>query len=71
MTYRRLSNGGKLLSDRNVSIDFVLPFVHDCGWRLGDCGLNKDSPKSIGNVRGRSHIPESSLSVGLFWIDSI
>jgi hypothetical protein len=57
MTYRRSSNGGKLLSDWNIST----PFVHDCGWRLGDYRLNKDSPRSRGNVKGMSYIPEFSL----------
>jgi hypothetical protein len=61
MAYGRLSNGGELLSDRNISIDYVLPFFHDCKRRLEDCGLDKDSPRSIANVRGRSYIPESSL----------
>jgi hypothetical protein len=61
MTYRRSSIGGKLLSDRNISTDYVLPFVQDCGWRLGECGLNKDSSRSIGNVKGKSYIPEHSL----------
>jgi len=68
MVYGRSSNGGELLSDRNISTDYVHPFVHDCEWRLGDCGLDKDSPRSRGNVKGRSYIPESDsvLSVGLF-----
>jgi hypothetical protein len=61
MAYGRSSNGGEFLSDQNISTDYVLPFVHDCEWRLGDCGLDKDSPRSRGNVRGRSYIPKSSL----------
>jgi hypothetical protein len=68
MTYRRSSNDGEILSDRNISTDYIIPFVHDCGWRLGDNGLNKDSPRSRGNVRGivrgRSYILESSL---VYW----
>jgi hypothetical protein len=61
MAYGRSSDGRELLSDRNISINFVLPFIHDCGWRLEDCGLNKDSPRSRENVRRRSYIPKSSL----------
>jgi hypothetical protein len=61
MAYRRSSNDGELLSDRNISIDYVLPFVHDCEWRHEDFGLDKDSPRSRGNVRGKSYIPESGL----------
>jgi hypothetical protein len=71
MAYRRSSDSRGLLSDRNISIDFVLPFILDRGWRLGDCGFNKDSPASRGDVRGRSYIPESSLVCWAFWIDSI
>jgi hypothetical protein len=61
MAYRRLSNGGELLSDWNISTNYVLSFVHDCEWRLGDCELDKNSPRSRRNVRGRSYIPESGL----------
>jgi hypothetical protein len=61
MAYERSSNGGELLSDRNISIDYVIPFVHDFEWRLGDCGLDKDSPRSKEIVRGSSYIPESIL----------
>jgi hypothetical protein len=55
------SNGREFLSNRNISIDYVLPFVHDCEWRLEDCGLDKDNTRSRGNVRGWSYIPESGL----------
>jgi len=51
MAYGRSSDGRELLSDRNVSNVFVLSFILDCGWRLGDCGLNKDNPGSRGNIR--------------------
>jgi hypothetical protein len=61
MAYGRSSDGRELLIDRNISIDFVLTFILDYGWRLCDCGLNKDIPRSRGNLRGRSYIPESSL----------
>jgi hypothetical protein len=61
MACGRSSNGGELLSDRNISADYVLPFVYDCEWRLVDYGLDKDSHRSRGNVRGRSYILESGL----------
>jgi hypothetical protein len=61
MAYGRSSDGRELLSDWNISIDFVFPFILDSGWRLGDCGFNKDNPKSRRNVRGMSYIPESCL----------
>jgi hypothetical protein len=64
MAYGRSSNGGELLSDRNISTDYVLPFVHDYEWRLEDCGLDKDNPRSRGNVRGKSYIPKSGL---VYW----
>jgi len=65
MAYGRSSNGRELFSNRNISINFVLPFIFDCGWRLGDCGLNKDNPESRKNIRRRSYIPESSL---VYWV---
>jgi hypothetical protein len=61
MAYGRSSDGRELLSDWNISIDFVLPFILDCGWRLKDYGLKKDNPRSRGNVSGKSYIPESSI----------
>jgi hypothetical protein len=61
MTCGTSFNGGQLLSDQNISIDYVFPFVHNCEWRLRDGGLDKDSPRSRGNVRGRSYIPEFGL----------
>jgi hypothetical protein len=61
MAYGRFSDGREFLSDRNISIDFVLLFIHDSGWRLEDCGLHKDSPRSKGNIKGRSYILESNL----------
>jgi hypothetical protein len=64
MAYGRSSNGRELLSDRNISIDFVLPFIHDSGWRLEKCGLDKDNLGSRRNIRRRSYIPESSL---VYW----
>jgi hypothetical protein len=64
MAYGRSSDGRELMNDRNISFDFVIPFIHDNGWRLRDCGLNKDSPRCRGNFRRRSYIPESSL---VFW----
>jgi hypothetical protein len=71
MAYGRSFNGGRLLSDWNISTNYVISFVHHGEWRFEDCGLNKDSPRSAGNVRGRSYIPSPILSVGLIWIDSI
>jgi hypothetical protein len=61
MEYRRFSNGRRLLSARNISINFVIPFIFNSGGRLWDCRLNKDSPESRGSIRGRSYIPETSL----------
>jgi len=57
MPYRRSSNGEGLLSDRNISTNYVLSFVHYYERRLEDCGLDKNSPRSRGNVRRRSYIP--------------
>jgi hypothetical protein len=56
MAYGRSFNGGRFLSDWNISTNYVLSFVHDGEWRL-----NKASPRSKGNVRGRSYIPKSGL----------
>jgi hypothetical protein len=64
MAYGRSSNGERLLNDWNISTNYVLSFVLNCEWRLGDCGLDKDSPRSRGNVRGMSYIPESDL---IYW----
>jgi hypothetical protein len=61
MAYRRFSNGRGLLSARNISINFVLLFILNSWGRLWDCRLNKDSPRSRGNIKRRSYIPETSL----------
>jgi len=61
MAYRKSSNGEGLLSDRNISTNYVLSFVPDYEWRLRDCGLDKNYFRSRGNVRERSYIPESCL----------
>jgi hypothetical protein len=61
VAYGRSFDGREFLSDWNISIDFVLLFIHDSGWRLKDCGLHKDSPRSKENIKGRSYILESSL----------
>jgi hypothetical protein len=61
MAYGRFSDGRGLLSTRNISIDFVLPFILNSGGRLWDCRLNKDSPGSRGNIRRRSYIPKTNL----------
>jgi hypothetical protein len=61
MAYGRFSDGRGLLSTRNISIDFVLPFILNSGGRLWDCRLNKDSPGSRGNIRRRSYIPKTSF----------
>jgi hypothetical protein len=61
MAYSRFSDGMGLLSAWNISINFVLPFILNSWGRLWDCRLNKDSPRSRGNIRRRSYIPETSL----------
>jgi hypothetical protein len=61
MVYGRSFNSRELLIDRQIFIDYVLPFILDCGWRLKDYGLKKDNPRSRGNVSGKSYIPESSI----------
>jgi hypothetical protein len=61
MAYRRFSDGRGLLSAWNISINFVLPFILKSGGRLWDCRLNKDSPRSRGNIRRKSYIPETNL----------
>jgi hypothetical protein len=66
MTYRRSSNGRKLLNDRNISTDYVIPFVHYCGWGLRDCGLNKDSLEVERMSEGGATYPSPVLSVGHF-----
>jgi hypothetical protein len=57
MAYGRFSDGRGLLSARNISINFVLPFILNNGGRLWDCRLNKDSPRRRGNIRRMSYIP--------------
>jgi hypothetical protein len=65
VAYRRPSNGRELLSGLcnswNISTNNFLSFILDGGWRLEDCGLDKNNPKSGGDIRGRSNIPESGL----------
>jgi len=61
MAYGRFSDGRGLLSTQIISIDFVLPFILNSGWRLWDCRLNKGSLGSRGNIRKRSYVPETSL----------
>jgi hypothetical protein len=61
MAYSRFSDGMGLLSAWNISINFVLPFILNSWGRLWDCRLNKDSPRSRGNIRRMSYIPETSL----------
>jgi hypothetical protein len=61
MAYGRFSYGRGLLSTRNISINFVLPFILNNGGRFWDCRLNKDSPGSRGNIIRRSYIPETTL----------
>jgi hypothetical protein len=61
MAYRRFPDGMSLLSARNISINFFLPFILNSEGRLWDCRLNKDSLGSRGNIRRRSDILETSL----------
>jgi hypothetical protein len=71
MAYRRSSNGGELLSDRNISADYVLSFVHDCSGGSGTVGFTKTIREVEGMSEGGATYPSLVLSVGLFWIDSI
>jgi hypothetical protein len=57
MAYRRFSDGRRFLSARNISINFVLPFIFSSGGRLWDCSLNKNNSGSKGSIRRRSYIP--------------
>jgi hypothetical protein len=68
VTYRRFFDGRRLLSARNISINFVLPFIFNSGGRLWDYRLDKDNPGSRGSIRGRSYIPETSL-VSMTFLD--
>jgi len=61
MAYGRFSYGRGLLCAQNMSINFVIPFILNSGGRLWDCRLNKNSLGSIGSIRRRSYIPETSL----------
>jgi hypothetical protein len=61
MTYERFSDGMGLLSSRNISINFVLPFILNSEVRLWGCRLNKDNPGSRRSIRKRSYILETSL----------
>jgi hypothetical protein len=65
VAYRRPSNGRELLSglysSQNINTNNFLSFIPNDGWRLRDCGHDKNSPKSIGDIRERSYIPESGL----------
>jgi hypothetical protein len=75
VAYRRPSNGRKLLSDlcssRNISTNYFISFIHAGGWRLKDCGFDKYSLRSRGDIRGRSYIPEFGFISWTFWIDSM
>jgi hypothetical protein len=71
MAYGRSSNGRELLSDRNISIDFVIPFIHDSGWRLRTVDLTKTVLEVEGMSEEEATYPSPVLSVGLFWIDTI
>jgi hypothetical protein len=63
MAYRRFSDGMRLLSVWNISINFSIPFIFNSGGRLWDCKFNKDSPGSRGSIRRRSYIPKTSFVV--------
>jgi hypothetical protein len=71
MAYGTSSNGGELLSDRNISPYYVLPFVHDCEWSSGTVGMIKTVVELEGMSEGGVTYPSPVLSVGLFMIDSI
>jgi hypothetical protein len=50
-----------LRNSRSISTNDFLSFILAGGWRLGECGLDKYSLRSRGDIRGRSYIPESGL----------
>jgi hypothetical protein len=71
MAYGRSSNGKELLSDQNISIDFVLPLSTTVGGGSGTMGLTKIVLEVEGMSEDEATYPSLVLSVGFFWIDSI
>jgi hypothetical protein len=65
VAYRRPSNGWRLLSvlctSQNIPTNYFISFIQADGWRLRECGLDRYSLRSKGNIRGRSYIPESGF----------
>jgi hypothetical protein len=50
-----------LSTSRNIPTNYFLYFIQVDRWRLRDCGLDKYSYRSRGDIRGRSYIPESGF----------
>jgi hypothetical protein len=66
MAYTRSFDGEGLLSDQNISTNYVLSFVQDCERRFGDCGLDKNNLEVEGMSKGGATYPSPVLFVGLF-----
>jgi hypothetical protein len=56
---RRLMNG--LFTSRSIPTNYFLSFIQADGWRLEECGLDKYSLRSRGDIKGKSNIPESGF----------
>jgi hypothetical protein len=50
-----------LSTSRSIPTNYFLYFIQVDRWRLRDCGLDKYSYRSRGDIRGRSYIPESGF----------
>jgi hypothetical protein len=65
MAYGRASFGMRLLNDFSINQTFSsndsIFLIHAGRWKLGDCGLDKHSFRSRGDMRGKSYIPKSDL----------
>jgi hypothetical protein len=68
VAYRRTSNNRRLLSDFctswNIPIINFLSFIQADRKKPGNYGLDKNSLRSRGDIKGRNYIPESGLA---FW----
>jgi hypothetical protein len=69
--YRRSSNGGELLSDRNISTNYVISLSTTVRRGSGTVGLTKTVIEVEGMPEGGATYPSPVLSVRLFWIYSI
>jgi len=61
-------DGRGLLSTRNISINFVLPFILNSGGRLWTAGLTKIVMEVEGISEGGATYPRLVLSVRLFFL---